>query len=109
MAATGIVRGLNKGHIVEKRPEASASRPSRRVGRKSKRVGAVRKIIREVAGLAPYEKRIIDLIKLMGGSADKKVYKVAKKRLGSHRRAVLKRDEMKNLAASMRARGNKAE
>ncbi|GBG26198.1 60S ribosomal protein L36 [Hondaea fermentalgiana] len=105
MSASGIVRGPNKGHIVEKRPNASSSRPSRRVGRKSKRVHQVRGLIREVAGLAPYEKRIIDVIKVMGGSADKKIYKVAKARLGSHRRAILKRDELKNLAATMRARG----
>ena len=52
--------------------------------------------MREVCGFAPYEKRIIELLKA-GSSADvKKAYRFAKQRLGSHTQAIRKRDEMAN-------------
>jgi large subunit ribosomal protein L36e len=72
---------------------------------KSKRVAVIREITREVCGLAPYEKRCMDMIKLLGGSADKKVYKLLKKRLGTHRRGMIKRELVKRLAQRMRAQG----
>jgi len=48
------------------------------VQRASKRVKAVRDIIREVAGQAPYEKRIVELLKV---GRDKRALKVAKKKV----------------------------
>ena len=44
-----------------------------------KRVKFVREIIHEVAGLAPYEKRIIELLKI---GKDKRALKVAKRKVG---------------------------
>ena len=38
-----------------------------------KRVKIVREVIREVAGMAPYEKRILDVLKIGGANAEKKV------------------------------------
>lgn len=101
--ATGIARGLNKGHVVELRAERP--RPSQRKGIQGKRTGLVRDLIREVVGLAPYEKKMLDTIKVLGSGGDKKLYKMAKKRLGTHKRAVAKREELKGIYAIQRSRG----
>ncbi|KAJ9533165.1 component of cytosolic 80S ribosome and 60S large subunit [Haematococcus lacustris] len=93
MVATGIAVGLNKGHVTTKR-DVSAQRPSRRKGTLGKRVKFVRDIVREVAGLAPYEKRIVELLKL---GKDKRALKVAKRKLGTHLRGKRKREELAGL------------
>jgi len=59
-----------------------------------KRTKFVRNIISEVAGQAPYEKRVIELLKV---GRDKRALKVCKRKLGTHLRAKKKREEMSNL------------
>jgi hypothetical protein len=59
----------------------------------------VRGLIREVAGFAPYEKRITELLKV---GKDKRALKVAKRKLGTHKRAKKKREEMSNVLRKMR-------
>lgn len=59
----------------------------------------VRGLIREVAGFAPYEKRITELLKV---GKDKRALKVAKRKLGTHKRAKKKREEMANVLRKMR-------
>ncbi|KAK4283072.1 hypothetical protein QN277_000067 [Acacia crassicarpa] len=97
---TGLFVGLNKGHVLTKKE--LAPRPSDRKGKTSKRVHFVRSLIREVAGFAPYEKRITELLKV---GKDKRALKVAKRRLGTHKRAKKKREEMSNALRKMRAGG----
>ncbi|RWV93238.1 hypothetical protein BHE74_00004448 [Ensete ventricosum] len=53
----------------------------------------------EVAGFAPYEKRITELLKV---GKDKRALKVAKRKLGTHKRAKKKREEMANVLRKMR-------
>jgi large subunit ribosomal protein L36e len=71
---------------------------------KTKRSSLAREIAREVVGLSPYERRILDMIKTGGSAADKRIYKFAKKRLGSHKRAMAKREDIKNVNDKQRAR-----
>ena len=97
---SGIFVGLKKGHVVT--PKELASRPSARKGKTSKRVQFARSLIREVAGFAPYEKRITELLKV---GKDKRALKVAKRKLGTHKRAKKKREEMSGALRKMRAAG----
>ncbi|KAE8876643.1 hypothetical protein PF005_g3304 [Phytophthora fragariae] len=102
MSSTGIAVGLNKGFPVNKKQVAP--RIASRKGRAGKKTKLVREIVREVVGLMPYEKRILDMIKSGGSSAEKRIYKFSKKRLGTHRRALQKREEMKAYYAALRAK-----
>ncbi|KAG9444750.1 hypothetical protein H6P81_016090 [Aristolochia fimbriata] len=59
-------------------------------------------LIRELAGFVPYEKRITELFKVV---KDKRVLKVAKRKLGTHKRAKKKREEMATVLRKMRSAG----
>ncbi|KAI5298733.1 hypothetical protein KEM55_002999, partial [Ascosphaera atra] len=54
---TGLIYGLNKGHKTT--PHASKPRISRTKGHLSRRTAFVREVVKEVAGLAPYERRVV--------------------------------------------------
>jgi large subunit ribosomal protein L36e len=64
---------LQKTTPIERKP-----RISRTKGHLSKRTAFVREIVKEVAGLAPYERRVIELLR---NSKDKRARKLAKKRV----------------------------
>lgn len=88
---------MNKGHKTT--AKAVAPKPSHSKGNVSKRTEFVRSIVKEVAGLAPYERRLIELIRNAG---EKRAKKLAKKRLGTHKRAVKKVEEMTKIIAETR-------
>ncbi|ODV57830.1 60S ribosomal protein eL36, partial [Ascoidea rubescens DSM 1968] len=92
-----IAVGINKGHKVT--PKAVAPKISYSKGKVSKRALFVREIIREVSGLAPYERRTIELIRNTG---EKRARKLCKKRLGSFGRAKRKVEEMNKIIAESR-------
>ena len=97
-AKTGIFVGLNKGFIVTKpKIKTRDLKQSHRKGRLGKRVAVVREVIREVCGLAPYERKMMELIRTGVAAKEKKAIKVAKKRLGSNKRAQRKRDELQDI------------
>ncbi|PSS27732.1 hypothetical protein M430DRAFT_131550 [Amorphotheca resinae ATCC 22711] len=98
---TGLHVGLNKGHKTEAR--VVKPRVSRTKGHLSKRTAFVREIVKEVAGLAPYERRVIELLR---NSKDKRARKLAKKRLGTFGRAKAKVDELQRVIAESRRAGH---
>ncbi|KAK9425065.1 hypothetical protein AB5N19_07629 [Seiridium cardinale] len=100
-AKTGITVGLNRGFKTTSR--VSKPRISRSKGHLSKRTSFVRDIVKEVAGLAPYERRCIELLR---NSKDKRARKLAKKRLGTFGRAKAKVDELQGVIAESRRAGH---
>ncbi|KAK6002787.1 hypothetical protein QM012_001537 [Aureobasidium pullulans] len=98
---SGLARGINAGHKVT--PRQPAARVSRTKGHLSKRTAFVRDIVKEVAGLAPYERRVVELLR---NSKDKRARKLAKRRLGTFGRAKRKVDEMTNYIAESRRAGH---
>ncbi|CAG7556846.1 ribosomal protein L36 [Fusarium equiseti] len=100
-AKSGLAVGLNKGHKTT--PRVVKPRVSRTKGHLSKRTAFVREIVKEVAGLAPYERRVIELLR---NSKDKRARKLAKKRLGTFGRAKAKVDELQRVIAESRRAGH---
>ena len=104
---SGIAAGLKKGHIVTRFTDVATGeaknvtkdRPAYRKGALPKRVKFVREIVQEVMGFAPYEKRIMEVLKL---GKEKRAQRFAKKRLGTHQRGVKKRAAMEEALRAMR-------
>ncbi|OMH83579.1 60S ribosomal protein L36 [Zancudomyces culisetae] len=94
---TGIAIGENRGRVtarLELKPRLAA-----RKALPKKHTRFVKDLIREVTGFAPYERRIMELLK---NSKDKRARKLAKKRLGTFIRAKSKVDELSNVIAESR-------
>jgi large subunit ribosomal protein L36e len=103
---SGIFVGLNRGKNVAVSSRLSwKTRPVLRKGRISKRSAAVREIIREVAGFSPLEKRMMEMIRTGVQAKEKRAVKLAKQKLGTHRRAQHKRDELVDVIAAQKKKG----
>ncbi|KAL6063392.1 60S ribosomal protein L36 [Balamuthia mandrillaris] len=93
----GIAVGLKRGHPVTKRKLPVRNRELKgRVGKSRK---FARTLIRDVCGFAPYERRVMELMRV---GLDKRALRLAKRKLGSHRRAIRKRDEMGSVVSAQR-------
>jgi len=57
----GIRIGLNKGYETTSIPKTA--KPSHRKGKLSKKTQFVRSVVREVVGFAPYERRVLELLR----------------------------------------------
>ena len=76
---SGLATGRHAGHVTQRRQ--LPPRPSRAKGTLGPRTKFVRSLIREVCGFAPYERRVMELLK---NSKDKRARKLAKKRVRFH-------------------------
>lgn len=98
---TGLFVGLNSGKVVP-RPAALPwkKRPVTRKGKVSRRALAIRETIREITGWSPLENRMQELIS-QGTSGDmKKATKIARQKLGTHKRAKIMREDVIHILAA---------
>jgi len=79
-------------------------RMAHRKGKLNKRVQLVRETIKEISGLAPFEKAMVEMIKTGVPAREKKALKLAKRRLGTHKRSMAKRNELINWIQNQRKR-----
>uniref|UniRef100_A0A0N5AM06 60S ribosomal protein L36 n=1 Tax=Syphacia muris TaxID=451379 RepID=A0A0N5AM06_9BILA len=98
VAIEALAVGLDAGYKVTKN-EPKKERQSRRKGRITKRNKLVRELVREIVGFSPYERRAMELLRI---SRDKKALKFLKRRIGAHKRALRKREELQAVLVQMR-------
>lgn len=96
---SGIAIGPSKGHIVTKR-SVPPSPAVLQKGKRTKSGEVCRAVVKEVAGFSPYERRIVELLRI---GKDKRALKFAKKRLGTHLRAKRKREELQEALRNKRS------
>eukprot|EP01068_Selenidium_serpulae_P006345 Selendium_serpulae@DN4353_c0_g1_i1.p1 len=106
MEAIAVGLKGKRGHVVTDRRKEIPPRPVLRKGKKGKNDESgkqmVKEVIREVCGFAPYEKRIMELIRMGTASSRKRAFKFAKRRLGTHKRGLKKRADMEDVVIALR-------
>lgn len=107
LAKSGVHVGLNKGFIVTKLKQATDKQKHQASYRKGKlhpRVAAVRSVVSEICGQAPYERKMMEMIKTGNQRKEKNSVKLARRRLGSQRRALHKKEQIFAVIAAQRKR-----
>merc|ERR1712066_1223029 len=92
MGIEGLSLGLNKGFVVSK--NVRKIRPSQRRKGMNSRIENITKIIKSVAGFAPYEKRAIEMYKVGNTKLDKRANRFLRRRLGSIKRSKKKSEDL---------------
>ena len=106
---TGMFVGLNKGFIVTKPAAANAAfraEKSHRKGRLHPRAQAIRQVIAEICGMTPFERKMMELIKTGQVSKEKRAVKLAKRKLGSQKRANAKKEQINGLIMAQKRAKN---
>ena len=104
---TGLFVGKNKGHVATApAKQAFKTRPVLKKGNNCTRNKHVREIIHEVCGFSPLEKRMVEALRTGVAAKEKKCVKQARAKLGTHRRATLKRDALSKWIQQQRRKGN---
>merc|ERR1711977_599878 len=88
----GLCLGLNKGFVVSK--NVRKVKPSQRRKGMNSRIENITKVIKSVAGFAPYEKRAIEMYKVGNTKLDKRANRFLRKRLGSIKRSKNKSEDL---------------
>ena len=73
--AKGLAMGINKGHVLTKIEVSSYKKEKR----PRKRISVIRKIIHEICGHAPYERKAMEILKQSKAKGPKLAYKLLKK------------------------------
>ncbi len=62
----------------------------------------IRRVVAEISGRSPFERKIIELLKQSKSNSQKKAYKLAKKSLGTHKRAQKKKAYLNDVISGAR-------
>ena len=104
MVKTRIITRLHRGYIVTKNDHkkyAKKLRPSRN-WKLGKRSILIKDVIKEVAGLSPFEKKLFGLLEANEARKFKKATHLAIQRLGTIKRAKNKREQILGVISGMK-------
>ena len=76
-------------------------RPADRKARTSNRVREIRKLMRSVCEMSPFEKKIMEMFKTGINKVEKRAFKLLKRRLGTRDRAKKRQEKLSYLIKEM--------